>query len=522
MDGYPQSVQDQGFGSQGNNPLSIGNAHQLGSQTQLLPANYGNQYTPIGPTYDGVRDGVGQQQQNLLYYGCTCGARCLCDPASCLCTPTSCTCDVGSQDDEDHDSRASSQLTPQSSQGQNQREAAPKWELMIEQVTMKIRAEVRAEVGPLHDTIKQLQQERSEHRAETVLSKQKKKIHPEIYVGGNPCIGAMNDSHIAWELIKTAMMGLLGMPDAKCDIPGPLGEDEHPRVDEAGVSLFNPTWEGTANGSQPLVIATVNTVWGNENVKRTLAAHHGALDAELKAIVKAAAVQHFSTKQRAYRAQIDPVYKAKLVAKNKGNTIYNHLKRVGATRREMIPELEEKYGAENCVGGLALVQNDWCSEDGSDAGEADPVKWGAAKAASGDPKRAKERRKPEWRADCPDRLYAVLDTLSRQNETEKSFPVGGHHRKSKGRKAGGKDRRKEAFKVDRFRGFAENVLRGPPKKHVPFVSCVNEAWAAENKEYALLPDPPNFTIFNLVIPDSDLDAEALALLGEAGEETGTL
>ncbi|KAJ7757938.1 hypothetical protein B0H16DRAFT_1689410 [Mycena metata] len=486
MDGYPQSVQDQyygpphtageyGFGSQGNNPLSIGNAHQLGSQTQLLPANYGNQYTPIGPTYDGVRDGVGQQQQNLLYY------------------------------DEDHDSRASSQLTPQSSQGQNQREAAPKWELMIEQVTMKIRAEVRAEVGPLHDTIKQLQQERSEHRAETVLSKQKKKIHPEIY-----------------ELIKTAMMGLLGMPDAKCDIPGPLGGDEHPRVDEAGVSLFNPTWEGTANGSQPLVIATVNTVWGNENVKRTLAAHHGALDAELKAIVKAAAVQHFSTKQRAYRAQIDPVYKAKLVAKNKGNTIYNHLKRVGATRREMIPELEEKYGAENCVGALALVQNDWCSEDGSDAGEADPVKWGAAKAASGDPKRAKERRKPEWRADCPDRLYAVLDTLSRQNETEKSFPVGGHHRKRKGRKAGGKDRRKEAFKVDRFRGFAENVLRGPPKKHVPFVSCVNEAWAAENKEYALLPDPPNFTIFNLVIPDSDLDAEALALLGEAGEETGTL
>lgn len=62
---------------------------------------------------------------------------------------------------------------------------------------MKIRAEVRAEVGPLHDTIKQLQQERSEHRAETVLSKQKKKIHPEIYVSGNPCIGAMNDSHIA-------------------------------------------------------------------------------------------------------------------------------------------------------------------------------------------------------------------------------------------------------------------------------------------------------------------------------------
>lgn len=148
-----------------------------------------------------------------------------------------------------------------------------------------------------------------------------------------------------------------------------------------------------------------------------MAAHHGALDAELKAIVKAAAVQHFSTKQRAYRIQIDPVYKAKLVAKNKGNTIYNHLKRVslyhlvilapltglpkvGATRREMVPELEEKYGAENCVGALALVQNDWCSEDGSDAGEADPVKWGAAKAASGDPKRAKERRKPEWRADC--------------------------------------------------------------------------------------------------------------------------
>ncbi|KAJ7701302.1 hypothetical protein B0H16DRAFT_1483570 [Mycena metata] len=460
MDGYPQSVQDQyygpphttgeyRFGSQGNNPLSMGNAHQLGSQTQLLPANYGNQYTPIGPTYDGVRDGVGQQQQNLLYC---------------------------SQDDEDNDSRASSQLTRRSSQGQSQREADPQWQLMVEHVTTRIRAEVRAEVGPLHDTIKRLQQERSEHRAETVLSKQKKKIHPEIY-----------------ELIKTAMMGLLGMPDAN--------------------------WDGTANGSQPLVIATVNTVWGNENVKRTLADHHGPLNAELKATVKAAAVQHFSTKQRTYRAQIDPVYQAKLAAKGKGNTIYNRLKRVATTRREMIPELEEKYGAENCVGALALVQNDWGSQDGSDAGEADPVEWDAARAASGDPKRARERRKPAWRADCPDRLYAVLDTLSRQNETGKSIPVGGHHRKSKGRKAGGKDRRKEAFKVDRFRGFPENVLKGPPKIHVPFVSCVNEAWAAENKEYALLPDPPNFTIFNLVIPDSDLDAEALALLREG---TGAL
>lgn len=61
------------------------------------------------------------------------------------------------------------------------------------------------------------------------------------------------------------MGDLLGMEDRKGKVPGPLAPGEAPRMVN-GVELHNPTWKGRADGTQALVVATVNLIWANQTV----------------------------------------------------------------------------------------------------------------------------------------------------------------------------------------------------------------------------------------------------------------
>ncbi|KAJ7168974.1 hypothetical protein C8R46DRAFT_1034097 [Mycena filopes] len=467
--------------------------HQPG-QNQESAHMFGQDVYPSAgaPTFDPIRDPLANA------HDCACGSRCICEASSCVCTGGSCFCDP-LNDNEDTSG------TPQQQVGQSSDKHS--WGTMVERLKSEVALGMKAEVEPLHETIKQLQEEHSRLREETSqLQEERSRQRAEITAAR----GKIKIPPPIFKPVVAAMLGLLGMSHSKCEVPGPLNAGEPPRVDENGVELFNPTWKGTANGAQPLVIATVKLVISNERAKRTLPASCGDLNKELEVFIALAAVQHFSTKQKKYKAQTEPRYAVAAARKSIRNLIDTRSKRAATLRRSAIDKLEETYGPENCVGALALVHADWGSEDGMDAGEADPEQWTASKAASGDPKRGRECCKPEWRSDMLDRFYGILDTLERQEDVPKKLPVGGKNRPS----AGGKDLRKNAFRVDRFRGFPENSLKGPPKKHAPYVSCVNQAWAETHRgEGELVADPPSFTIFKLAIPDSDFDAQALALLG---------
>ncbi|KAJ7177646.1 hypothetical protein C8R46DRAFT_1212393 [Mycena filopes] len=478
----------------GTSPMSFnfGNNH-AGSRSGLHIDQYNDVYPSTGaPTFDPIRDPLANA------HDCACGPRCICEASSCVCAGGSCFCDPLNDDENTSE-------TPQQQVGQSSDKHS--WGTMVERLKSEVALGMKAEVEPLHETIKQLQEEHSRLREETSqLQEERSRQRAEITAAR----GKLKIPPPIFKPVVAAMLGLLGMSHPKCEVPGPLNAGEPPRVDENGVELFNPTWKGTANGAQPLVIATVKLVISNENAKRTLPASCGDLNKELEVLIALAAVQHFSTKQKAYKAQTDPKYAAAAAHKMFRNRVDNRTKRTATLRRSVIDKLEDKYGPENCVGALALVHADWGSEDGTDAGEADPEEWTASQGASGDPKRGRECCKPEWRSDMLDRFYGVLDTLERQEDVPKKLPVGGKNRPS----SGGKDLRKDAFCVDRFRGFPENSLKGPPKKHAPYVSCVNQAWAETHQgEGELVADPPSFTIFKLAIPDSDFDAQALALLG---------
>lgn len=66
-----------------------------------------------------------------------------------------------------------------------------------------------------------------------------------------------------------------------------------------------------------------------------------------------------------------------------------------ARRRGCICQLKEKFKAENCEGVEGCLHTDWCSEDRSDPGDADPASWKARRLAKD--KYALESRGLMWR-----------------------------------------------------------------------------------------------------------------------------
>ncbi|KAJ7767766.1 hypothetical protein B0H16DRAFT_1453391 [Mycena metata] len=381
------------------------------------------------------------------------------------------------------------------------------------QIQQRVDETVAAELAQLQAKIAHLEQYQAEKAADTKAAHSSTKMPKEYFEG---------ESHLCLQdLIKVAMLGLLGMPDAKSPVPGPLEDDAVPRVNEQGDTLHNPVWAGQkANGAQPLVIAVVNLVWRNENDSRTLPEEFGPLNDEIKAMLKKAAIQHWRTKQRRWLAENTERGAAQLVHKLGWNGRYQRLKRLADIRRSVIAQMIEEYGAENCVGLPALIHSPWCSDDdGEGPGQANPEQWQDRRLATGDP-RARERLRPEWRSKKQDRIFGLLDTLARKAETKAAdshVPIGGRH---SGKKRS-KDRRRSQYRVIRFPGFPENSSKASPAKRTPYQWSVNPRWRQENN-YECVPDPAEFTIFNLVIPDEHLDREALALLAGVAEDDACL
>ncbi|KAJ6465484.1 hypothetical protein C8R45DRAFT_1107074 [Mycena sanguinolenta] len=292
-----------------------------------------------------------------------------------------------------------------------------------------------------------------------------------------------------YRLINQTMTGLLGMDDPKSKVPGPLAPGEAPRIGPNNVILHNPTWKGKADGTQPLVIATVHLVLANEKASRTLPAELGPLDGVLKSHIKTAAIQHWRTKQGKYLAQTTEEGRNRQAKKSTYNSGYGRGKRLAASRRKAIPAFKEQFGEEKSRGVDAMVHTPWCSEDESEPGEADPALWRARRKETGD-KYARERIRIDWRGEKLDRIVGALDTIAREQaaEASPSFVQGGKERK-RGRSKG---------------------RRG--KARIPFKSCFNPKWLEANPSYEPLDDPEDFTVFSLTIADEDLDEEALALL----------
>ncbi|KAJ7776156.1 hypothetical protein B0H16DRAFT_1684117 [Mycena metata] len=379
---------------------------------------------------------------------------------------------------------AGSHTTPVQSGAHNQDQdlIGQEWMIMTQQISANVQEQMAETLRVINQRIQELEELK---RTEQADSKVKKGRCPQPIT----------------RLVKRTMLDLLGMDDPKGPVPGPLGPGEPPRVNASGTELHNPSWEGNADGTQPLVVATVAVIWANETTSRTLPEKLGALDADLKALIKSATIQHWSSKKKTYSGQTTESGSRKILKKRIYNRTYARYSRKVARRRNQVPAFKTKFGAENCVGLEGLLHTPWVSDDGSEPENADPVRWNTRRMSTGD-KRACEHLHPDWRSAQLDRIYATLDTLDRRHKPASNLFVSGPSR-SRG-----------SAKIERFRGFPENSLKGQPRgSRVPYLSCVNAVWA-EKEGYECVEDPADFTIFDLAISDADIDEEDLALLAD--------
>ncbi|KAF8131722.1 hypothetical protein K438DRAFT_1998852 [Mycena galopus ATCC 62051] len=264
-------------------------------------------------------------------------------------------------------------------------------------------------------------------------------------------------------LVRPILQQLLGMLDPKSDVPGPLEPGAPPRLDVNGTILHNPTWKGNADVTQPLVIAAVDMAWANELAQRTLPVKLGPLDVTMKTYIKRACIQYWHTLQTNYLAQTTVKGKEKRIRKGSTNAKYARRQRLTAERRLAIPAFKHKYGEENCAGLEAILHTPWASDGGSEPEAVDETVFRARQVATGNPD-ALERRRPAWRSHL---------------------------------------------------GFRRTFRRALPEtaKEPKVVLPINAKWAQENG-YTALPNPSDFSIFDLVIADNELDAQALALLAD--------
>ncbi|KAJ7877420.1 hypothetical protein B0H14DRAFT_2567789 [Mycena olivaceomarginata] len=107
--------------------------------------------------------------------------------------------------------------------------------MLTSQLTSQLSAQVQAQLGQAIGSINTRIAELEQLQTVVEEKKGKKKIPRQIFT-----------------LVTETIKNLPGMADNKSPVPGPLGPGDPPRVDENGAILHNPTWEGNADGTQPL------------------------------------------------------------------------------------------------------------------------------------------------------------------------------------------------------------------------------------------------------------------------------
>ena len=75
----------------------------------------------------------------------------------------------------------------------------------------------------------------------------------------------------------------------------------------------------------------------------------------------------------------------------------------------------------------------------------------------------------------------------------------------------------------RYYGLPANAnARSPPRHNLPFQSLVSESWVQRtgHTQLVVFPDPPEYTILGLEIPDDDLEAEDILFYADIEDNDG--
>jgi len=192
-------------------------------------------------------------------------------------------------------------------------------------------------------------------------------------------------------------------------------------------------------------------------------------------------------------------------------------------RRKAIPKFRAQYGEENTVGLESLIHTDYQSSEHSDNGAVDEDEYKEHRRHQGAGDYGLERRREEWRSSLVslasvtieyclitpiqlNRIYAILSRIAETEATAAATSDIGQSRSRAGR-----------ARYTRYHGLPANSNpRPPPARRTPFKSLVSQAWMYRSGTVSLpvFPDPPDYTILSIDIPDEDLTEADLVYYAE--------
>ncbi|THU96177.1 hypothetical protein K435DRAFT_858777 [Dendrothele bispora CBS 962.96] len=285
-----------------------------------------------------------------------------------------------------------------------------------------------------------------------------------------------------------AALGLQYRRGSTVTLPDPLGPDEEPRTDGDRI-LYNPIW--TKDTHEPINAEFIDAV-------TTMVENHMKVDNSLESQrfedIRPSVKNYFDTLAQNWKRQTDPKKKASAQAHRTSNKGYMRRLRDAESLTRVLPQFFDLYGAENCHGIQAIIDEGWLDGCFDDPGNAIPEEWKArADEAANGSKEVWEVRQQAWQAQNLRRILCRLFKLARENAATSGNNVP----------------------TPRFHCTKVNVSTGNPRKNIrPWKSFVRESWLKANPTFRVVDDDPKSTILSLEIPDSDFDEVDLKWLAD--------
>ncbi|KII93304.1 hypothetical protein PLICRDRAFT_386169 [Plicaturopsis crispa FD-325 SS-3] len=286
-------------------------------------------------------------------------------------------------------------------------------------------------------------------------------------------------------------------------IPHYIPPPQAPRVDQAGTPFANFDWsKPPSHGNNDSECHRITDI-----VLQRVSANPTSVPPNVIGDPKnvfEAVRGYFGTVRGAYIAQNTDGGRARRERKNDLNKRRQRKKQKADDLRKQTDNFRAFYGEEETVGLEDLIQTDWMSSEHDDPGNVTVEQWKQHRLDHNGGTNGIEVRKEGWRSKQLNRTYARLRKFDR--DTANDTVVGQNQSRS------GKVR------LPRFRGIKANTNCRHPisATKTPYTPCVSRAWAAcsENNMVRTSEDFTDYTIFDLDIPDADLDAEDLRYLAD--------
>ncbi|KAF8959439.1 hypothetical protein BDZ97DRAFT_1394586 [Flammula alnicola] len=295
------------------------------------------------------------------------------------------------------------------------------------------------------------------------------------------------------------------MVEDRKKLPDPLPDGAPPNLAADGTRLYNPRWQ------KGITQHAENRAYRDASVALIKSRETANPDSEIDPLILndrrtlvGPVDKYFNTLRTRYKAAHDTEASEKAAKLAQLVKIRNRKKQLAKVVREGAQVLKKHYGAEATENVESAIHTDWMPSEHSDCGNMTPASFDAHRLTHIGHNAGWEVHDLLWRSKSLVKLYLRLVELYHEEQAEKARRTGKKQKMSK--------------RTPTYSCLPENANNNPPALiqetgAMPYRWCVSNAWAARTNNRDLeLEEDPDFAIFKLDIPDTDLTAKSLTYL----------